>query len=147
MKLQNAMSSDQLQGRRVFVYKNLHEGCWSVKDRQTGHVVAHADQAALSDVDLKVSQAGRRRVLEEQRKNVHAGVEGTLELIGLRGCPSKRYVVRGGDGPGESPVLVTYNPYKYETFVNKADEKPVLSAERAILDADGKSVWVFAPES
>jgi hypothetical protein len=40
---------------------------------------------------------------------------------------------------------VTYNPYKYTTFVNKADETPVLTADRAVLDNDGKSVWVFNP--
>lgn len=141
MKLQNAMPLDQLQGRRVFVYKNLHKDCWSVKDRQTGHVVAHADRVELSDVQLKVSQAGRRRVLEEQRKNVHAGVEGQLERIQLvGGFPSQRYV--HGTEPGAQ--LVTYNPYKYETFVTKAEERPILQAERAILDSDGKSLWVIA---
>ena len=138
---------DELQGRRVFVYKNLHQNCWSVKDRKTGLVVAHADKVELSDVELKVSQAGRRRVLEEQRKNVHAGVEGTLEKVALQGYPSRRYVVRGSGEAGNSGVLVTYNPYKYETFVTKAEEKPVLTAQRAILDNDGKSVWVFAPQS
>lgn len=144
MKLQNPMSLEQLQGRRVFVYKDLHEGCWSVKDRQTGHVVAHADKVELSDVELKVSQSGRRRVLEEQRKNVHAGLEGNLEKISLTGYPSRRYVHRQSES---GPALVTYNPYKYETFVNKADETPVRTAERAILDNDGKSVWVFSPNS
>lgn len=144
MKLQNAMSPEKLQGRRVFVYKNLHEGCWSIKDRQTGHVVAHADKVELSDVKLKVSEPGRQRVIKEQSKNVHAGLEGNLEKISLTGYPSRRYVHRQSDS---APTLVTYNPYKYETFVNKADETPVLTGERAILDNDGKSVWVFSPGS
>ena len=145
MKLHNAMPLDQLQGRRVFVYKNLHEGCWSVKDRQTGHVVAHADKVELSDVELKVSQAGRRRVIEEQRKNVHAGLVGTLESVSLTGYPSRRYVHSQGESSPAQPQLVTYNPYKYTTFVNKADETPVTTAARAVLDNDGKSVWVFNP--
>jgi len=139
------MPLEKLQGRRVFVYKNLHEGCWSVKDRQTGHVVAHADKVELSNVELKVSQAGRRRVLEEQRKNVHAGLEGTLERLDLTGYPSQRYVHRQSDSAGSQPQLVTYNPYKYSSFVNKADEQPVLTAQKAVLDSDGKSVWVFNP--
>lgn len=147
MKLPNALPQDQLQGRRVFVYKNLHQGCWSVKDRETGHVVAHADRVELSDVELKVSQAGRRRVLEEQRKNVHAGVVGTLDGIQLSSFPSKRYVIQGQASEQDGGQLVTYNPYKYSSFVNKADETPVHTAERAILDADGKSVWVFGPTS
>lgn len=141
----NAMPLEQLQGRRVFVYKNLHEGCWSVKDRETGHVVAHADRVELSDVELKVSQSGRRRVLEEQRKNVHAGLVGTLEGVQLSGYPSRRYVVQGQSSEQPTGQLVTYNPYKYSSFVNKADETPVLTAERAVLHEDGKSVWVFSP--
>jgi hypothetical protein len=147
MKLQHAMTPKQLEGRRVFVYKNLHENCWSVKDRQTGHVVAHADRVELSDVELKVSPSGRRRVLEEQRKNVHAGLVGTLEDVQLRGkaYPSQRYVV--GQAPSKNAELITYNPYKYETFVIKADEKPVLTADSAVLSDDGKSVWVVNPGS
>lgn len=145
MKLQHAMTPEKLQGRRVFVYKNLHEGCWSVKDRQTGHVVAHADKVELTQVELKVSQSGRRRVLEEQRKNVHAGLVGTLSSLDLVGYPSQRYVHSQSDGPSNQPQLVTYNPYKYSTFVNKASEQPVLTADRAVLDSDGKSVWVFNP--
>ncbi|MBX3167772.1 MAG: hypothetical protein KF760_10190 [Candidatus Eremiobacteraeota bacterium] len=147
MKLPNALPQEQLHGRRVFVYKNLHQGCWSIKDRQTGHVVAHADRVELSDVELKVSQAGRRRVLEEQRKNVHAGVVGTLEGVRLSGYPSRRYVHGQAGQTSGQPQLVTYNPYKYSSFVNKADETPVRTAERAILDADGKSVWVFSPNA
>jgi len=137
------MSLDQLRGRQVFVYKNLRENCWSVQDRRSGHVVAHADRVELSDVELKVSQAGRLRVLEEGQKNVHAGLVGTLEKVALRGYPSRRYTVGPGKSGGETPELVTYNPFKYSSFVVKADETPVQEASRAVLDADGKSVWIF----
>lgn len=147
MKLQHAMSPTQLQGRRVFVYKNLHEDCWSVKDRETGHVVAHADRVELSNVELKVSQAGRRRVLEEKRKNVHAGLVGVLEGLQLHGSgfPGQRYTIQQGAPAGAT--LVTYNPYKYETFVSKANETPILRADTAVLAADGRSVWVQRPSA
>lgn len=146
MKLANALPLDQLKGRRVFVYKNLHEDCWSVKDRQTGHVVAHADRVELSDVELKVSEAGRDRVLKEQRKNVHAGVVGTLEtLVGeMKKMPSVSYRY-GRKDVGEQAVPITYNPYKYETFVVKANEQPVHRADAAVLEADGRSVWLLNP--
>lgn len=140
MKLRNPMSAEQLQGRRVFVYKNLHENCWSVRDKQTGHVVAHADRVELSQVQLKVGQAGRQRVLREQSKNVHAGLEGNLQTLDIKGFPGQRY--NHGSAGGPAPELVTYNPYKYSSFVIKADETPVFQATRAVLENDGRSVWI-----
>lgn len=142
MKLRNPMSIDQLQGRRVFVYKNLHENCWSVRDKQSGHVVAHADRVELTQVQLKVGAAGRERVLREQSKNVHAGLEGNLQTLQLKGFPSQRYTHGQATSEGKAPELVTYNPYKYSSFVIKADETPVFQANRAVLEDDGRSVWI-----
>ena len=42
-----------------------------------GKVLEHNTEFFLKDVEFKVSQAGRNRVLKEQRKNVHAFVCGT----------------------------------------------------------------------
>lgn len=97
---------------KVFVYYNLHRKVWSVKaleGPQKGRVVAHRDMVMLRDPQGKVSQAGRKRVLEEQRKNVHAGIVGTWLPDGwprLSVCWDE----------------ITYNPYKYDSFVYKADE-------------------------
>ena len=66
---------------RVFVYFNLHKKCLSVKaleGESKGRVIAHADSVELVNATFKVSQAGRQRVLRERRKNVHAGVVGTM---------------------------------------------------------------------
>ena len=60
----------------VEVYRNLHKKCWSV--RQRGKVKLHTDYICLKDVEFKVSQKGRERVLREQRKNVHAFIKGFL---------------------------------------------------------------------
>ncbi len=60
--------------RKVFVYKNLHKGCWSI--RQDGLVKAHTDNVTLYNVMMKVNKKGRERVLREKRKNVHAGISG-----------------------------------------------------------------------
>jgi len=84
----------------VKVYWNLHRKCFSIQ--QKGLVVAHADMVKLSDVTFKISEAGRQRVIKEQRKNVHAYMIGTLtdELFRI----------------GSSHAL-TYNPYKVGAFV------------------------------
>lgn len=107
---------------KVFVYFNLHKKVFSVKaleGPQKGRVVAHRDRVFLTDVVFKVSEAGRQRVLREQRKNVHAGVVGqwTDEYVSS---------IYGGKS-------VTYNPYKYRTFVFKNTETPIHSAHFALL--------------
>ena len=102
---------------KVFVYYNLHKKCWSIKaleGKDKGRVIAHKDAVLLFDTTPKVSQAGRKRVLREKRKNVHAGIVGDW-------LPD----TMGNDISLDDKVAfnqVTYNPYKYENFVYKADE-------------------------
>jgi hypothetical protein len=110
---------------KVFVYFNLHKKVWSVKalsGPNKGRVVAHLDRLVLDDCAFKVSEAGRQRVLREKRKNVHAGVVGTLS----------------GQLADFAGVAVTYNPYKYSSFVTRNDEQPIHSAHRVVLN--GRSV-------
>ncbi|AMS00889.1 hypothetical protein SEA_FAYELY_89 [Mycobacterium phage Fayely] len=108
---------------RVFVYWNLHRGMWSVKaltgpDR--GRVIARQQLVILRNASGKVSEAGRQRVLRERRKNVHAGLVGELvqgEAVTL--APDSREV--------------TYNPFKYSSFVYRDDETRFEGCDLAIL--------------
>ncbi len=79
---------DSAVGKRCFIYWNLQ---------------------------FKVSQAGRHRVLRDKCKNVHAGIVG---------------VVRDA-APDAAPDLVgiTYNPYIYDSFVQA--DRPSVPIERA----------------
>ena len=108
---------------RVFVYYNLHKQVWSIKaleGPQKGLVIGHSPTVLLQDAAGKVSQAGRQRVLRERRKNVHAGIVGTLVHTGTEGYfPSQE---------------VTYNPYKYETFVDKDTLEPYGGSQFAYMD-------------
>ena len=58
----------------VYVYRNLHKQCLSV--RQGGVVKCHAENVVLMDCEFKVNIKGRDRVREKQRKEVHAGIKG-----------------------------------------------------------------------
>lgn len=108
-------------GERVFVYRNLHKKCYSVKSLKTGRVIAHVDSIDLVNVSFRVSQAGRNRVLKEKRKNVHAGVVGVVS-----------------DSCSQNVLTdVTYNPYKYNSFVLKNNEVPVFSADKAHINLNG----------
>ena len=102
---------------RVFVYFNLHKKCWSIKALQgsdKGRVIYHSNYVSLRNCRLRVSEAGRKRVLASKRKNVHAGVEGDLFTI------HSPMTVQG--------TVVTYNPYKYQSFVNAITKEPVIEA-------------------
>jgi hypothetical protein len=102
---------------KVFVYWNLHKNCWSIRDEKTKRVIHHRNEATLYDVTFKVSQAGRQRVLREGRKNVHAGAIGYL-LNEANLIPS----------PEIYHTKVTYNPYKYDSFINAGTKEPVSKA-------------------
>lgn len=105
---------------RVFVYFNLHRQLWSVKalsGPMRGRVIAHREALALSDCTFKVSEAGRQRVLREQRKNVHAGIVGYLSDA----------------SPAPHATAVTYNPYKAATFTCKNSGAPIHRAANVSL--------------
>jgi hypothetical protein len=123
---------------RVFVYFNLHKKCFSIKalegDRK-GRVIAHSDTVVLEGCKLLVSEAGRQRVLREKRKNVHAGVSGTW----INYCTNR--VDNYFDFLSMVGRQVTYNPYKYSSFVIKATEQVVDKADvvgmKVFADAEG----------
>ena len=92
---------------RVQVYYNLHKKCLSI--RHKGKVIEHAQEVTLTDARFHVQQAGRERVLKQKRKNVHAYISGKLkESFWFIQAPKYIWTAK---------QHVTYNPYKYETFV------------------------------
>ena len=104
----------------VKVHRNLHKRCWSL--RVGNHVVAHALNVTLTNCTFHVSEAGRRRVLARQRKNVHAYVQGTL----VKSC-------------GKRGREITYNPYVIGKFVYRATGKPVAGRVTVHFTDDGKA--------
>jgi len=112
--------------KKVFVYKNLHKDCWSIK--QGGLVKAHTEEIRLWDCSFKVNPQGRKKVIKEQRKNVHAGIVGYIdEMSDLEiHDTQKRYYQ-------EEFREVTYNPYRYDSFVDKTTEKPIYYSQSASL--------------
>ena len=111
---------------RVFVYFNLHKKKWSVKDWKTKKVITHLDEIYLINCTFKVSQAGRKRVLIEKRKNVHAGILGEW-------VPSFNITNEKG---------ITYNPYKYSSFVEIDNQQAIYKADKVKL----KNKKVFMEE-
>lgn len=55
---------------KYYIYRNLRTGGFSVKFR--GIVIDHSDSLIATNVEFRVSEPGRQRVITERRKNVHA---------------------------------------------------------------------------
>lgn len=107
---------------KVRVYYNFHKKLFSVQDAKTRRVIAHLPELVLKDVEFKVYEAGRQRVLREKRKNVHAFVIG--ELFASEGLYEGKAPF--GEGSG-----VTYNPYISSQFLS--EDRPVQKAAWACL--------------
>jgi len=107
---------------RVEVYFNLHKYTWSVRQCSTGRVILHTDKVHIRDPKFVVRKAGRERVLREGKKNVHAFVRGDITYFDDFDPDYLDY------------TLVSYNPYKFDTFVNVCDTSPVRTAKRAMLE-------------
>ena len=88
---------------KVRVYRNLHNRLWSVvalSGENKGRVIAHMSTVSLVDARFVVRPAGRLKVIQERRKNVHAFVVGTLVGSNLDSTL-----------PTIEATQVTYNPY------------------------------------
>ena len=118
----------------VYVYRNLHKKCLSVK--QGGIVRCHAENVVLKDCKFIVSEAGQRRVRSEKKKNVHAFVKGHVSTA--------RRALELLDFGWES---VYYNPYSCEHWQleNEPFDQYVDQSGWADIHADslGASVLAF----
>lgn len=116
---------------KVFVYKNLHKNQFSVKALEgpmKGLVVAHRNYVVLTDVQGKVSQAGRARVLKEKCKNVHAGLVGYWadQDMDIHDLVEEKV-----------DSFITYNPYLYDSFVYKeSPETSFTGSQLALMSTD-----------
>ena len=118
----------------IRVYFNLHKHLFSVQEKvnKVWRVTRHVNFLVLKDVQFKVSEAGRQRVLREKRKSVHAYVYGK-ELT--------EYEI---DSCGH--VDIYYDPYKYGSFVDRYGNG-VESVDFLILEAKDKRAKLIGVES
>lgn len=111
----------------VRVFKNPKYGCYSIM--QNGRLRASARQVRLVNVEFRVREAGRQRMLREQRRNVHAFAVGTLS--------DYVHPDDGRDLGGMNGRRVFYNPYRFSSFVDSETQTPVTAATTAYFDEHG----------
>jgi hypothetical protein len=92
--------------------------------------VQHAETLHLKNVKFAVQPAGREKVLHEKRKNVHAFVRGEVVSVG-QGIP-----------PQGEWVKVTYNPYKYDSFVVAETGEPIFAARAVVIEDRRIYAWI-----
>lgn len=127
-------------GERVAVFRNLHKKgvVYSVESRfqpDYGRVLGYADDILLKDVTFAVNQgtpdgkSGRAYVLKTKKKTVHAYVIG--RVMSVDETEIDRLYKKIAEEAGRPWEWVTYNPYKYESFVRKEDERAIFKAKYA----------------
>jgi hypothetical protein len=110
---------------RVRVHFNLHRKDFSVVDPRTGRVLHNTQWITLRNVEFRVSEKGRQRVIQKKIRSVHAYAIGTLCL--LEGTERK--------------TQVTYNPYRCGAFhVRDHPDQPVWKADVATFN--GGYCWI-----
>ena len=117
-------------GDRVEVYRNLHNGCMSI--RRDGKVVKHLEPwmtLYLQDVKFAVQPAGREKVRREGKKNVHAFVRGTVVKARMHHL-TETFREKCNN-------WVTYNPYQNDTFVTTAvDPETKFTNHQSVFNAN-----------
>lgn len=113
----------------VRIYKNLHNGLFSIKQKEL--VVAHVRTFEITNVDFKVNESGRQRVILEKKKNVHAFVCGRLLKVNAE-YEIKPYLVK-----------VTYNPYQRGCFYYPVDGKEALLHPSENLIGTERGLYVY----
>lgn len=100
-------------GDWVRVYRNLNNGQYSIVARSGEHknkVAGHAPAVGLSHARLHLSEAGRRKAVEDRQRNVHAWAEGYY-----LGCADHPPL------PFRNGLRVTYFPFIFNHFMLRTE--------------------------
>ena len=125
---------------RVEAYYNLHKKCLSY--RPSGGKVRHADALFLYNVRFAVQPAGREKVLREKRKNVHAFVRGEISDVNQSYETGEMFDLTPEDMQRHGFRPITYNPYKYDSFVYADTGERVDTARQVAII--GRNIWQVA---
>jgi len=123
---------------QVCVYRCLTRKGVVYSILQNNVVVGHTDCIMLRDVKFVVSKAGNKRVKQTKEKNVHAFAKGFITKQGGMATTAEECETRNE----QLPAIITYNPYKYDSFICKnltSKEIKVLGARFAVLNKYGLS--------
>lgn len=139
---------------KVFIYRNLHKNCWSV--RYDGVVVAHTPAAFVWGGEFSVSEAGNERVRKEKRKNVHAYVVCEIDDLWIsrdakimKSIGLEKHLHSVLDSLGKTaPAKVRYRPYMRKHFEGvdvRASNAATKAKRKDNPDAKASEIWAKGP--
>ena len=119
------------------IYFNLHKKVFSIlgwdADKKGWRLQFHSSNVVAEGIKFKVHETGRQRVIKEKRKNVHAFILADI----VRPYPTYRDMYERWIAEDIDKLVqyqfATYNPYKYDSFVNKDTEEKLTSCNKVIL--------------
>lgn len=125
-------SRNVYDGQRVLVHRNLNRvlssnnPVYSIQNVDK-LVIGHTECVLLTESSFKVYPAGRQRVLETGRKNVHAYIIGNYNIFQYEDMIQKI----------DSEEKILYDPYLHETFINEVTGKRVDNADQVVIGPNG----------
>ena len=120
-------------GKKVMVYRNLHKDTFSIQYKS--RIVLYADYVKLNNVEFRVRPGGNEKVGREKKKNVHAFVIGNL--VDYCNYPCENIPSEPNDN------IVTYDPYKYKSFVLKSTNEPVFGANEVEMVNSKNKIFII----
>lgn len=119
---------------KCFVYRNLRKGgvVYSIRALEgdyRGKVIAYASALHMENVYFQVHQSGQVRARREKQRNVHAGLVGDVTWIAEYEMRLPNDLVTEGYERMTGGDLVTYNPWRFDTFVHKHSSEPIVYAK------------------
>lgn len=115
--------------RKVYVYRNLRRNCLSLQ--QSGLIVGYAEAVILQNVEFRVRESGRQRVLREGRKNVHAFAIGMVEQVYT--IPYTWVLNADRIFDRDTSCQISYNPYRFPTFFDVETLEPMIAGKRVLV--------------
>ena len=100
-------------GQQVEVYRNLHNGLFSLRDIKSKLVIAHGDNFTIKNAIVKFQPSGQKKAKESGVRNVHAYIVGELVKTDTIALQNE----------------ITYNPFADDNFTFKATGKDFVGAE------------------
>lgn len=114
---------------KYYIYRNLHKSSFSIKRR--GRVVERPYLFSVENAQFQVSEKSRERAVNENKRNVHAFlVSDNYEIYDYDDIQYEH--LKKSILNNEKFEEVTYNPFKYNSFVIKKTGTPVFYAEYVV---------------
>lgn len=108
-------------GMKVDVYRNLHHGGYSIRCSRTKMVLARCESVLINQCTFRVSEAGRKKVLETKRKSVHAYITGIFVTAD-----------ESLSDHSEMTRVIYYNPYETNLFTDITTMEPVYKLDSVL---------------